>query len=184
MEKKSSFRTGDWMCPKCNDHQFARNKFCRKCREPRPQNTTSTTNTSNRSQNSRKINEKRGDWYCSKCFDHQFARRTECRSCKSARPSNYNPNGFNRIEKQTQLDGSVSNSTKVSSFQTTQERPIRPIRPIRRARQPRHPRQIDFRDGDWNCSKCNGHQFASRTICRDCGAPKGDVSEIKVVKKE
>jgi len=28
---------GDWMCPSCNDHQFARNIQCRRCAFPRPE---------------------------------------------------------------------------------------------------------------------------------------------------
>lgn len=27
---------GDWACPSCNDHQFARNRACRRCGAPRP----------------------------------------------------------------------------------------------------------------------------------------------------
>ena len=29
-------RPGDWMCPACGDHQFARNMACRRCNTPRP----------------------------------------------------------------------------------------------------------------------------------------------------
>merc|ERR1712061_26808 len=31
-----SMRDGDWLCPSCSDHQFAKNISCRKCGEPRP----------------------------------------------------------------------------------------------------------------------------------------------------
>ena len=30
----------------------------------------------------------------------------------------------------------------------------------------------NFRPGDWMCSSCNNHNFASRTECKRCGAPK------------
>lgn len=30
--------SGDWYCPGCNDHQFARNTECRKCGQPNPNN--------------------------------------------------------------------------------------------------------------------------------------------------
>jgi len=29
-------RAGDWDCPQCGDHQFARNSECRRCRAPKP----------------------------------------------------------------------------------------------------------------------------------------------------
>merc|ERR1712217_78520 len=34
--KKIEVRLGDWDCPKCADHQFARNMECRKCGTPKP----------------------------------------------------------------------------------------------------------------------------------------------------
>ena len=84
----NSFKKGDWLCPNCDDHQFARNKFCRKCREPKPGNVVTSYQYHS---------EKRGDWYCPQCTDHQFASRTVCRSCGAARPESYNPEGFNHI---------------------------------------------------------------------------------------
>jgi len=33
---KNSFVNGDWNCPGCGDHQFARNTECRKCHTPNP----------------------------------------------------------------------------------------------------------------------------------------------------
>ncbi|CAE8615061.1 unnamed protein product [Polarella glacialis] len=30
----------------------------------------------------------------------------------------------------------------------------------------------EWKDGDWECSSCGAHQFASRTECRSCSAPK------------
>mmetsp|Transcript_62840 Transcript_62840/g.147415 ORF Transcript_62840/g.147415 Transcript_62840/m.147415 type:complete len:180 (+) Transcript_62840:68-607(+) len=31
----------------------------------------------------------------------------------------------------------------------------------------------DVREGDWYCSNCNAHNFARRTECFKCGAPRG-----------
>merc|ERR1712217_835279 len=31
-----NMRNGDWLCPKCGDHQFARNSMCRKCGAEKP----------------------------------------------------------------------------------------------------------------------------------------------------
>jgi hypothetical protein len=32
----AAVRQGDWHCPNCKDHQFARNQFCRRCQTPKP----------------------------------------------------------------------------------------------------------------------------------------------------
>lgn len=41
------------------------------------------------------------------------------------------------------------------------------------AEEPSEPALPDgWRPGDWKCSKCNDHNFASRVVCRACGVPK------------
>lgn len=35
-EREQALAPGDWICPHCKDHQFARNSRCRTCSEPRP----------------------------------------------------------------------------------------------------------------------------------------------------
>jgi hypothetical protein len=35
--KHADWKSGDWSCAKCGDHQFASNKLCRLCGAPRPQ---------------------------------------------------------------------------------------------------------------------------------------------------
>lgn len=62
-------KPGDWICPGCNDLQFARNPVCRQCRTPRPAGAGGNN-----------MGEP-GDWICSVCGDLQFRRNTECRKC-------------------------------------------------------------------------------------------------------
>merc|ERR1712217_493525 len=59
-------KLGDWICPKCNDHQYAKNDTCRKCSAPRPPG---------------------GDWRCPNCDDLQFGRNEQCRRCGTIRPA-------------------------------------------------------------------------------------------------
>ena len=33
----------------------------------------------------------------------------------------------------------------------------------------------DWKSGDWSCTKCGDHQFASNKLCRLCGAPRPQV---------
>merc|ERR1712217_15012 len=35
-QKRNGIKEGDWACPSCGDHQFARNEKCRKCETPKP----------------------------------------------------------------------------------------------------------------------------------------------------
>jgi hypothetical protein len=63
-------RPGDWLCPACQAHNFARRDTCLRCQRPRP-----------------KPQLREGDWLCPVCHAHNFARRQTCHHCKGARPS-------------------------------------------------------------------------------------------------
>jgi hypothetical protein len=62
-------RPGDWLCPGCHTHNFARRDTCLRCQRARP---------------SPRLRE--GDWICPACNAHNFARRQSCHQCKGARP--------------------------------------------------------------------------------------------------
>jgi len=80
----SQFRKpDDWDCPKCNDHQFARNTHCRKCGGAKPGTQYQDLHNPPSSQPRFFRQFKRGDWSCPVCGDHQFARNKECRKCGS-----------------------------------------------------------------------------------------------------
>ncbi|CAI0380627.1 unnamed protein product [Linum tenue] len=68
-------KRGDWMCPKCNFLNFARNKRCLKCKEEGPKSTVSND-----------MEMKKGDWLCSECNFMNFARNISCRQCNVERP--------------------------------------------------------------------------------------------------
>merc|ERR1711957_452406 len=53
---KGGVKAGDWICPGCGDHQYARNDECRKCSTPKP--TEGLVQISSNSQL------KLGDWIC------------------------------------------------------------------------------------------------------------------------
>ncbi len=105
-----NMRPGDWSCPKCRDHQFARNHHCRECGTARPPRA-GEWNCSNcgelqfrdrsacRSCGTSKdralkdkapgfgANVRKGDWICSSCGNIQFAYRTVCRDCNTSKPA-------------------------------------------------------------------------------------------------
>jgi hypothetical protein len=63
-------RPGDWLCPDCKAHNFARRDACLRCQRARPRPRL-----------------REGDWVCPGCHAHNFARRQSCHRCKGARPS-------------------------------------------------------------------------------------------------
>jgi len=68
---------GDWVCPKCNNLNFASREVCnmRSCKEPKPPMHNG-------------ILLRPGEWVCPKCSNINFASRTVCnmRSCGAAKP--------------------------------------------------------------------------------------------------
>merc|ERR1719188_2601502 len=73
---KEGYKPGDWTCPGCNDHQFAKNETCRKCGTPKPMISSNNQVM------------KTGDWICPNpdCGDIQFAKNETCRKCSTPRP--------------------------------------------------------------------------------------------------
>ncbi len=63
-------RPGDWLCPHCKAHNFARRAACLGCQRARARPQL-----------------RAGDWLCPGCNAHNFARRQNCHQCNAARPS-------------------------------------------------------------------------------------------------
>jgi len=69
-QPRPQLRPGDWFCPGCETHNFARRDACMKCHAARPAPRL-----------------RPGDWVCAGCKAHNFARRQTCHQCRGARPS-------------------------------------------------------------------------------------------------
>lgn len=144
---------GDWMC-KCGAHNFAVRSACRDCSAPKdtqaqqPQQPHSpdvemmTTATPAITTTTTPMMLP-GDWLCGQCGGHNFAVRTHCRSCGA-------PKG-----------GATATLADSPAGHSGAPAPSPAIKP------PAH-----LLPGDWICSRCQGHNFAVRTQCRDCGASK------------
>lgn len=79
MGGKGTMVEGDWICPSCGDHQFARNMACRKCGAEKDEGAVLQQPTNSRL--------KPGDWICPGCGDHQFQRNMQCRKCGMDKPA-------------------------------------------------------------------------------------------------
>ncbi|KAF3321016.1 zinc finger protein VAR3 [Carex littledalei] len=64
-------KKGDWLCPKCNFMNFARNMRCLECKEAGPREAGPSD-----------IQMKPGDWNCPKCQFMNFSRNKACFRCE------------------------------------------------------------------------------------------------------
>ncbi|KAJ9088308.1 hypothetical protein DSO57_1024353 [Entomophthora muscae] len=71
--KKIKFLPGDWICSKCNAHNFRSRSNCYGCSQPIDISPVEKA-----------FKYMRGDWVCEKCENHNFAYRDSCISCGSA----------------------------------------------------------------------------------------------------
>lgn len=74
-------KQGDWICPKCNFMNFARNIRCLRCDSLFEERIKQLKEDNNH------LPLKKGDWICNKCNFLNFAKNTRCLQCKE-RPSN------------------------------------------------------------------------------------------------
>ncbi|KAI5394545.1 zinc finger protein VAR3, chloroplastic [Lathyrus oleraceus] len=80
-KKNGPMKQGDWLCPKCNFHNFARNIKCLHCDNFCEEKLKQLKEDNNH------LPLKKGDWICNKCNFLNFARNTRCLQCKEG-PSN------------------------------------------------------------------------------------------------
>ncbi|WZY79376.1 hypothetical protein YC2023_025760 [Brassica napus] len=86
-------RPGDWNCLSCSHLNFQRRESCQRCREPRPRSITDLVSSfaSRPISNAFAFNTgpdvRPGDWYCNlgNCGTHNFASRSSCFKCGAAK---------------------------------------------------------------------------------------------------
>ncbi|KNC81591.1 hypothetical protein SARC_06092 [Sphaeroforma arctica JP610] len=158
----ANFRPGDWMCPACNNHNFARNNSCRSCYAPKqggppvgfnqgyPQQGAYNDNRGPANYHSHGggggSNWRAGDWQCN-CGSHNFASRTNCRDCNIPQTEGAVEGGAPPAMQQGGNYGGGGNNNMPSNW----------------------------KPGDWKCVACNYHNFARGITCRQCNAPKPEV---------
>ncbi|CAJ1932644.1 unnamed protein product [Sphenostylis stenocarpa] len=77
----ATMKQGDWLCPKCNFMNFARNIRCLRC------DSLFEERIKQLKQDNSHLPLKKGDWICNICNFLNFAKNTRCLQCKE-RPSN------------------------------------------------------------------------------------------------
>ncbi|XP_010549713.1 PREDICTED: zinc finger protein VAR3, chloroplastic isoform X2 [Tarenaya hassleriana] len=78
LQQNITMKRGDWICPRCNFLNFARNIKCLECEEARPKRQLTG-----------------GEWECPQCDFYNYGRNTVCLRCDCKRPGGIVLNEFN-----------------------------------------------------------------------------------------
>lgn len=179
-------RPGDWNCPRCGDHVFAKNDSCRRCGSGKPDEDGAAAaafpiQIAGIYREAAPVGVKPGDWNCPACGDLQFARNMACRRCGAG-----NPLGAFMAAAAAFRPGPPQLELRPGDWICTQcnDHVFARNEACRRCSTPRpsgvelasqaaaSSRGGDLKPGDWICSQCNDLQFARNSVCRRCNAPK------------
>ncbi|KAJ9184009.1 hypothetical protein P3X46_007794 [Hevea brasiliensis] len=139
-------RPGDWNCRSCQYLNFQRRESCQRCGEPRPgekgDHYGSFGGQGDSSFGLTGPDVRAGDWYCT-CRVHNYASRSSCFKC-----------GASKDDSSGGFDSDTSRTKGFASGSSTS--------------------RSGWKSGDWLCTRsgCNEHNFASRTECYRCNAPR------------
>jgi len=163
---------GDWICPECNEHNFARRWICFRCNAPR-ESTASTTSAmiTDPPETTTVKKQSDTDWKCVTCNTSNLARRELCFICGAAK---------NGIPETSLLGSQVYHklysplpqlSTTVANAAAAQQ-----LSQLSTSSNPSTTTAssggTQMLKGDWLCSTCKEHNFARRKTCFGCGTPR------------
>ena len=98
------------------------------------------------------------NWVCPNCKLVVYGRRAQCFKCKTAKPATNQVNGTAAPAVMTGTSPRAASGGASGSGGTHLY--------------PRKPKDGDVRDGDWICTGCKGHNFASKIACFTCRTPR------------
>ncbi|XP_071706716.1 ranBP2-type zinc finger protein At1g67325 isoform X2 [Rutidosis leptorrhynchoides] len=123
-----------------------------------------------------------GDWICT-CGFHNYSSRAQCKKCDASMPpalgtkrsasedlgQDWDNKRLNAGQQAYLPLGPISSSTFLTPFQmvnssTNPQMITMPSLPGKGAKQ--------WRDGDWMCTNCDNHNYASRSHCNKCNTQK------------
>eukprot|EP00927_Polykrikos_kofoidii_P036391 TRINITY_DN3072_c0_g1_i1.p1 TRINITY_DN3072_c0_g1~~TRINITY_DN3072_c0_g1_i1.p1 ORF type:complete len:869 (+),score=121.65 TRINITY_DN3072_c0_g1_i1:81-2609(+) len=182
---QNEMKDGDWMCPNCGEHVFARKDNCRRCGQGRPLGKERYRQEEHGGRGAQQIEMKDGDWMCPNCGEHVFARNDCCRRCGQGKPAEREPGAreqhqSRRGPQQEMKDGDwiCSNCNDLVFARNDQCRRCGTGKHLAQSRRSHPPEDLHqgrsspqqtMKDGDWICSKCDDLVFARNDRCRRCG---------------
>ncbi|RID52782.1 hypothetical protein BRARA_G00221 [Brassica rapa] len=199
-------RIGDWICTGCTNNNYASREKCKKCGQPKevaaslqshlsyfalgPDPVDQLGSLLPFSNQASALKEWRsGDWICT-CGFHNYSSRIQCKKCNETAPLAFGTKrlasevlahewdskrlnqGYTSMQQQSSFPGISSGS--FSNWQLPllfQQQQLTPALLGKGAKQ--------WRDGDWMCTNCKNHNYASRSECNRCKT-KRDIIEQAV----
>jgi predicted RNA-binding Zn-ribbon protein involved in translation (DUF1610 family) len=174
MRQGKKLKTGDWFCPNCGDHQYARNEQCRQCGTAKPAGNFVA-------------GMKPGDWHCPACGDLQFAKNLECRKCGTPNPdpqasqtqmeTAIATRAANTVEKPGDWycpscgDMQYARNLQCRKCGTPAPDPEAAKAAAAQAAMKSQSMRQQMKPGDWHCTQCGDLQFAKNMQCRRCNTP-------------
>ncbi|GMQ11532.1 hypothetical protein CsSME_00054139 [Camellia sinensis var. sinensis] len=144
-------KRGDWMCPKCNFMNFAKNQRCLKCKEDGPKKVGFDD-----------VEMKKGDWICPECSFMNFSRNVRCLKCKTEGPKRVSVDDVEMKKGDWNCPqcGFMNFASNRKCLRCREQRPKRQLNP-----------------GEWECPSCDFLNYRKNIVCLkcDCERPK-DVS--------
>lgn len=139
-------KEGDWVCPDCNNHNYASRVNCNRCGTLRE-------------------GMKEGDWVCRGCKTHNFASKMNCFKCQA-------PRAFDKgCMKGGGMCGMMMYQGGKGGFGGGFGMPGKGGKgPATTAPPMGLPGMNAMKDGDWMCPACGNHNYASRVNCNRCSA--------------
>ncbi|XP_058074539.1 uncharacterized protein LOC131223227 [Magnolia sinica] len=151
-------KPGDWNCRSCQHLNFSRRDSCQRCGDPRSGDYGCFGGRGGSSFTFSGSDVRPGDWYCSagNCGAHNFASRSSCFKC-----------GAFKDESASSFDGDAPRSRVGFGFGGSGGGGTGGGAGGGSGRS-------GWKSGDWICTRsgCNEHNFASRTECFRCNAPR------------
>lgn len=144
-------KEGDWMCPSCNNHNYASRQVCNRCAGARPPPEGKG---------------QPGDWMCPMCQNHNYRMRQVCNKCAAPKPGGKGGFGPGACGK-----GGLPGGGGVGHGVCGGKGGAMGLG-CGMGGQQAGGCGGDFRQGDWVCAHCGNHNYAKREVCNKCSAPR------------
>ncbi|CAE8624817.1 unnamed protein product [Polarella glacialis] len=186
---KQPLLTGDWICPACDAHNFAKKIHCYKCKMPKQARCGGPKGDSPMFGGRRE-----GDWTCEDCGNINFAARNVCNRCKRPKPEEVGimekgaevSDDEGRFEEEEQeVDDARREPVNLEEPEQSDSMPGSSASASLLGSAPGNPRfdysnasrvsgilQADVITGAWTCPACKAHNVASKAHCHKCLMPK------------
>lgn len=193
-----TMRPGDWICPNCGDHNYARNICCRRCQTQKPEGAGGHFGSGGSGPAPQM---RPGDWICPNCSDHNYAKNAICRRCGTPKQEGDGAGGgadlgVQRQQQQFGGGGGGQFAPKPGDWYCPSCSDLNFARNVacRRCGTPKPDMGAGvpaggaaggcvatgfamhngktMKPGDWICPNCGDLNFARNTNCRRCGTAK------------